>query len=71
MPRHNIVPSGEVFTYDAFATATEEPCPYHVEAITHGLTDAEFETVMGTSKDAYASMAKWKQQNLKKAKELF
>lgn len=35
------------------------------------LSDAEFETVMGMSADAFAKMPKWKQQNLKKAKELF
>jgi len=35
------------------------------------LSDAEFETVMGVSPDAFGKMPKWKQQNLKKAKGLF
>lgn len=35
------------------------------------LSDSEFETVFGMSADAFSKIPKWKQQNLKKAKELF
>lgn len=35
------------------------------------LTDADFQTVMGVTRVEFAQMAKWKQQNMKKAKNLF
>jgi hypothetical protein len=35
------------------------------------LADAEFQTVMGCSPAEFGKMPKWKQQNLKKAKDIF
>lgn len=61
-------PASKKYTYEEVKAKPADVDPAKKEAY---LSDAEFQTVMGVSPAEYSKMPKWKQQNLKKAKDLF
>lgn len=63
-------PAEKQYSYEEITSDKKPPGvdPTKKEAY---LTEAEFQTVMGVSRAEFTTMAKWKQQNLKKAKKLF
>eukprot|EP00929_Paragymnodinium_shiwhaense_P112606 TRINITY_DN80862_c0_g1_i1.p1 TRINITY_DN80862_c0_g1~~TRINITY_DN80862_c0_g1_i1.p1 ORF type:complete len:441 (-),score=155.66 TRINITY_DN80862_c0_g1_i1:180-1427(-) len=61
-------PAEKKFSYEDLKTKPADVDPAKREAY---LSDADFQTVFGMSAPEFAKLPKWKQQNLKKAKDLF
>lgn len=59
------------YAYDLLRSADDRPADVDPSRKEQYLSDEDFSNLFGATPDEFSKMPKWKQQNLKKAKELF
>merc|ERR1712032_554422 len=64
-------PAVAKYARDLLTDPTRRPADVDPSRQEQYLSNEDFESVFGMSPDSFSKMPKWKQQNLKKTKELF